>query len=377
MTEAADRVRTAYGREIGRDIDDVVSPALILNLPAARQNIVHMASELRGLPAGIRPHIKVHKSPEVARIQADQGAKGFSVATVWEAVTMAAAGFDDILVANTLAGHAQIDALIAMAAGKHVIVAIDDASNAAMLSARATAAGVTLGVLVEIDTGMDRAGVDSQQEAIDLSRVVVASSGLDMEGVTGYEGHCSGVVETDKRAALHREAMEFLAHVTERLVRDGIPVRIRSAGGTSTWRWTASHPEITEIQAGTYVVMDNFHGRMVSDFENALTVATTVVSRTPDRVIVDAGNKSVGVWALATLVGSDAPVIRFDEEHGVFGLGSSPPRLGDRLQIVPGYAPATVNMFDAFHVVEDGVVVDVWPVIPRGPGHHGLASAEG
>jgi D-serine deaminase-like pyridoxal phosphate-dependent protein len=373
VAASGERVRAEYARDVGRGIDEVASPALILDLPAARRNIARMALELERLPAGIRPHVKVHKSPSLARIQHEHGVVGFSVATVWEAAVMAAAGLDDIFVANTLAGAAQVDALIALAGGRHVLVAVDDLANAAMLSAKASAAGVTLGVLIEIDTGMDRAGVDSEDAALALARSVLALPALELEGVTGYEGHCSGVVEADRRASWHRRAMEFFGHVTARLVREGIPVHVRSAGGTTTWRWTAAYPGITEIQAGSYVVMDNFHGRMVDDFESALTVATTVVSRPPDRVIVDAGNKTVGAWPLATIRGLDAPVVRFDEEHGVFGLGSEPPPLGARLQIVPGYAPATVSAFEAFHVAEEGVVVDVWPVVPRGPGHHGMA----
>jgi D-serine deaminase-like pyridoxal phosphate-dependent protein len=377
IEESAERVRAEYGCDIGKPVDDVATPALILDLATVRRNIAHMASELRKLPAGIRPHIKVHKSPAIAQIQADHGVIGFSVATVWEAVTLAAAGFDDILVVNTIAGRPQIDSLITLAEQNHVIVAVDNPSNVAVLSETARAAGVSLGVLVEVDTGMDRAGVDSAEEALDLARVVLSSPGLDLEGVTGYEGHCSGVVDSERRAMLHRRAMDFLVDVVDRLADDGIQTPVRSAGGTTTWRWTASLPEVTEIQAGSYVLMDNFHGRMVTDFEHAVTVAATVVSRPPDRVIVDAGNKTVGVWTLASIKDSDLPVIRFDEEHGVLGLASPTPSVGDRVRIIPGYAPTTVNVFDAYHVAEEDVVVDIWPVIPRGPGHHGLACGDG
>jgi D-serine deaminase-like pyridoxal phosphate-dependent protein len=146
-----------------------------------------------------------------------------------------------------------------------------------------------------------------------------------------------------------------------------------SAGGTATWNLTAANPKITEIQAGSYVVMDNFHGAMVSDFEKALTVATTVVSRPFDRVIVDAGNKSLGAPALSTIVSHGNSAFRFDEEHGVFVARENEPlRVGEVVELVPGYAPGTVNCYDAYHVVEDDRVVDIWPVIPRGPGHVGL-----
>jgi D-serine deaminase-like pyridoxal phosphate-dependent protein len=132
---------------------------------------------------------------------------------------------------------------------------------------------------------------------------------------------------------------------------------------------------VTEIQAGSYAVMDNFHKPMAGEFEHAVTVLATVISRPPDRVIVDAGNKSLGAPALSTIVGHDNAGFRFDEEHGVFVAGPDEPlRVGDVVELLPGYAPGTVNWYDAYHVVEGDRVVDVWPVIPRGPGHGGLIS---
>jgi D-serine deaminase-like pyridoxal phosphate-dependent protein len=119
--------------------------------------------------------------------------------------------------------------------------------------------------------------------------------------------------------------------------------------------------------------MDHFHGAMIGGFEAALTVLTTVISRRPDRVIVDAGNKSMGAPALATIRDHDLDNLRFDEEHGIFvATAQDDLRVGDVVELVPGYAPGTVNWYDAYHVIEDDRVVDVWPIVPRGPGHGGL-----
>jgi D-serine deaminase-like pyridoxal phosphate-dependent protein len=132
---------------------------------------------------------------------------------------------------------------------------------------------------------------------------------------------------------------------------------------------------VTEIQAGSYAVMDNFHSPMAGDFEHALTVLTTVISRPPERVIVDAGNKSLGAPALSTMRGHGLTAMRFDEEHGIFIADSGYPlKVGDVVELLPGYAPGTVNWYDAYYVVDGERVVDVWPVIPRGPGHGGLIS---
>jgi D-serine deaminase-like pyridoxal phosphate-dependent protein len=373
LQEAHERVREAYGGAVGRHRREVVTPALLLDLPAARRNIDKMAARMAELPADLRPHIKVHKSPELARMQVEAGAIGISTATVWEALVMARAGLDGIFVVNTVVGRDKIAALAELARERDVMVAIDDADNAAELAARARATGSTLGVLVELNTGMDRAGADSTHAAVTLTQRITGLDGLRLHGLTGYEGHCSLTPEGELRHERQQAAMGFLVETAEAVRAAGLPCPIVSAGGTATWEWTASYPGVTESQAGSYLVMDNFHGAMVGDFEHAVSVVATVISRPPDRVILDAGSKSMGTPALATIRGHDLPSFRFDEEHGIF---AAPPeaglKVGDVVELIPGYAPATVNWYDAYHVVEGDQVVDIWPVVPRGPGHGGL-----
>ncbi len=375
LRDAYDQVRRDYGAAIGQRREQLVTPALVLDVDAAQRNIDHMASELKQMGAAvIRPHYKAHKNPDIARRQVAAGAAGLSMATVWEAVVLAAAGFDDLFVVNTVAHPAKLRALAELARDHRVLVAVDEAANAEALSAAAAAAGSTLGIMIEVDTGMDRCGVDSAADCLPLARRVSGLPGLRLEGITGYEGHCSLTRDNDLRRERQQLAMTFFTGVAALLEADGIPCPIRSAGGIATWNWTAAFPGITEIQAGTYVVMDNFHGVMVPGFEHSLTIAATVISRQSGKVIVDAGNKSVADPADVTITGHDLPVSRFDEEHGIFdAAGGSPLRVGDPVALVPGYSPSTVNWYDAYHVVSGGVVVDIWPVIPRGPGHHGLA----
>src|SRR5207253_2712391 len=373
IDETRERVKLAYGQAIGKRRSEVITPALILDLHAARRNIEKMANRLKDLPAKIRPHIKVHKSPELARMQVEAGAIGISTATVWEAVVLVRSGLDSIFIVNTVAGPEKLAAIAALAGDAEVMVAVDEAENAAEIARAARAAGAAVGVLIEVDTGMDRAGVDTMGQAVELGRKLVELKGIRMLGVTGYEGHCSLTPEAGLRAQKQKKAMSFLAETAQALESHGIPSPIVSAGGTATWNLTASDPKVTEIQAGSYAVMDNFHGAMVGDFEKALTVATTVISRPHDRVIVDAGNKSLGAPALSTIAGHDNVGFRFDEEHGVFvALPDEKLRVGDVVELIPGYAPGTVNWYDAFHVVEGDRVVDIWAVIPRGPGHGGL-----
>ncbi|MBV9093444.1 MAG: alanine racemase, partial [Streptosporangiaceae bacterium] len=348
--------------------------ALVLDIDAAQRNIDHMASELGRLgPTMIRPHYKTHKSPELARRQVEAGVAGLSTATVWEAVVLADAGLDDIFVINTVSQPDKVRILAALAADRRILVAVDEADNAAALSAAAVRAGSALRILVEVDTGMDRCGVDTAEAAVVLARQVTELPGLRFEGITGYEGHCSLTLDDTLRRERQHAAMTFFTGVADRVEADGIPCRIRSAGGIATWQWTAAFPGITEIQAGSYVVMDNYHGQMVPGFEHSLTVQASVISRQSDKVIVDAGNKSIAAPDNVTVVGHQLTPFRFDEEHGIFAApGGSPLRVGDSVALVPGYSPTTVNWYDAYHVIREDLVIDIWPVIPRGPGHHGL-----
>lgn len=373
LQEAHDRVRGAYGAAIGRHRGEVLTPALILDLPVAKRNITEMAERLTAMPSELRPHIKVHKSPELARMQMEAGAIGVSTATVWEAIVMVRSGIDSVFVVNTIAGREKIAALAALARDAEVMVAVDEARIASEIAAAAMAAGSTLGVLIEVDTGMDRAGVDTHEQAVALAQRLEGLNGLRLLGVTGYEGHCTLTPERKLRHQRQQAAMKLLVEAADAIRGAGMSCPIVSAGGTAIWDWTASYEGVTEIQAGTYVVMDHFHGAMVHDFEQALTVLATVISRRPDRVIVDAGSKSMGAPKLATIRGHNLRVLRFDEEHGLFiGIPGVGLQVGDVVELVPGYAPSTVNLYDAYHVVEDERVVDIWPVIPRGPGHGGL-----
>lgn len=367
------QVHDLYGRAIGRSISEVPTPALLLDLAVAKRNISRMADALRGTGTTVRPHVKAHKSVELARLQVDAGAQGLSTATVWEACALAWAGLDDIFVVNTVSHPEKLRVLAELAREHRVLVAVDNAANASQLSDAARSAGSRLGVLIEVDTGMDRAGVDTEEEAIALAKHVLTCERLDFQGLTGYEGHCSLEPDGEARAVKQRAAMDLFLRVADRLESVGCPCPVRSAGGTATWKLTAGREGVTEIQAGTYVLMDNFHGRMVPDFEPALTLATTVISRPEGRLIVDAGSKSVDTFGGVTLIGAGLEALRFDEEHGVFLANENCALpVGAFLRMVPGYAPATVNMHDFYYVVEDDQVVDVWPVFPRGPGHNGL-----
>lgn len=369
-----DQVLDLYGDAIGHPITDVITPALLLDLSSAQHNIDQMAAAMAMMPADLRPHIKVHKSPHLAHRQVAAGAIGLSVATVWEAAAMAAAGLDDLFIVNTVTHPAKNEVVAALARDRTVLIAVDSPEHVEHLDDAARRAGSTVGVLIEVDTGMDRAGVDTAAAALALAQHTTSLEHVTLEGVSGYEGHCSLEPDSAKRAGKQGSAMNHLTGVADHLRRHDFAVPIVSAGGTATWSLTAADPRITEIQAGSYALMDNFHGAMIEGFAYALTVATTVISTPPGRIIIDAGNKSVGVGGGPTLVAPPLQAVRFDEEHGIFEAHGPDPRLGDTLQLRPGYAPATVNLYDAYYVTDGRQVVDVWPILARGPHHAGLTS---
>src|SRR6266852_3924201 len=231
LQAAHERVRQQYGDAVGQRREELITPALVLDIDAAQRNIDHMASELRRMGSTtIRPHYKTHKSPDLARRQVQAGAGGLSMATVWEAAVLAGAGMDDLFVVNTVSHPAKIRMLAELARDHRILVAVDEAPNAAAHSAAAVQAGSTLGILVEVDTGMDRCGVDTAQDALALARQVMDLPALRFEGITGYEGHCSLTPDRDLRHERQREAMQFFTGVAELLDENGIPCKIRSAG---------------------------------------------------------------------------------------------------------------------------------------------------
>ena len=370
-----DNLRQIYQPAIGRPRRELVTPALILDLDVARRNIQFMAERLRGMKARLRPHTKVQKSTELARMQVDAGAIGVCTATVWEAIEMRQSGIADVLIANQVGGREKIRALAEAARRGGLTVAVDDASNAQDLSSAAVAAGSTLDVLIEIDLGMGRGGVRSPQEAVELAETLARLPALRFRGVQGYEGHC--MLEPDRavRIAKCHAALDYIGSVVTQLKEAGFPCEVVSAGGTGTYDITGNDSRVTEIQAGSYVFMDNFHGNLVPGFSRSLTVLGTVVIHHGETIVLDSGRKSIGIdFVLPSLV--DYPFYKarfFAEEHALFDVDERCPlKLGDATELTPGYAPTTVNLYDAYHVVENGVVVDIWPVYPRGPGHGGL-----
>jgi D-serine deaminase-like pyridoxal phosphate-dependent protein len=356
----------------GTPVEELDTPALLVDLDALEQNIARMAAFFADKPASVRPHSKTHKCPQIAQRQLAAGAIGITCAKVSEAEVMAQAGVRDILVANQVTGAPKIDRLTDLAGGCDLMVAVDDAANVRQLSTACQIKGVKLRVLVEVDVGMGRCGVQAGQPALDLARQVATAPGLRLEGLMGYEGHLVLVGDAAERARRVREAFEPLAETAALLEQDGLPVRIVSGGGSGTYDVTGTLPFITEVQVGSYVFMDRTYSPVRPEFEPSLTLLATVVSRpVPERVVVDAGLKAMTSefgWPLP-LDGRGLAVRYLSEEHGVLDLvegGQFDGEPGDKIRFQPSHCCTTVNLHDRLHVIQDGKLVDLWPIAARG-----------
>ena len=352
---------------IGRPRVELPTPALVIDVDAMRDNIATMAAWNRDHVA-VRPHFKTHKCIEIAREQISAGAIGITCATVWEARALVNAGLDEILIANEVVGPAKLSVLGELAQEARITVAVDDADNATALAEVARSGGAELGAIVEVDVGLHRGGVRSAEEAVRLARHLDTLGGLRLRGVMGYEGHV--VTEPDplvrrRRAAV---AMDELAGFVDALRDDGHTVEIVSAGGTNTYDMTGADPRITELQAGTYVVMDGAYAPLAPAFRPALKIMATVVSRQGATAVLDCGTKCLAVDAALPTppIGS---VREVHEEHTLLDVADGePPALGDVLELTVGYCGGTINLHDVYFVASGEEIVDIWHIRGRGPG---------
>lgn len=353
-----------------RTIAEIPTPALVIDLPAMERNIRRMADFFAEGPCRLRPHFKAHKTPEIARRQLAAGScVGITCATVAEAEAVAPF-CDDILIANEIIGADKAARIAALARRADVKVAIDSLQGLRAMAAAAQAAGTTVGVLVDVNVGMPRCGVLSEEEAISLARRVDATPGLRLRGLMGYEGHAVGLPDRSARESQARTSMTKLLSTARAFHAFGLPCDIVSAGGTGTYDITGRIEGVTEVQAGSYVLMDTAYAKLSLPFEMAFYVLATVISRpSPSMCVADCGLKAVtedhGNPSVADTPG--ASVLFLSDEHATITV---PPdctlQPGDRLRLWPSHIDPTVNLHDAFYVVAGGEVRGVWPIAARG-----------
>lgn len=363
---------------IGASIDEIDTPALIVDLDAFERNLAKMAAFAARAGLGHRAHAKTHKSSEVARRQMEAGAVGQCVQKVAEAEVLARAGIADILVSNQVVGDAKLDRLAALAHGTRIGLCFDDAEQVAMASRAASRAGVELGGLVEIDVGAARCGVIAGEAARDLARRIADAPGLRFEGLQAYHGAAQHLATAPERAAAIAGAVESVRTTLDALARDGLSARTVSGAGTGTFRLEAESGVYTELQAGSYAFMDLEYGAITTEdgrpnaeFEHSLFVLAGVMSVAgADWIVVDAGLKSYSGEKGPPRV-HGRPGLDFagmSDEHGKIRIapGTARPRLGERIALIPGHCDPTINLHDWYVGVRNGRVEELWRIDARG-----------
>ena len=361
------------GDYIGMRRDEIDTPVLLVDLDALDSNIEKMAAHFRETVKHLRPHSKSHKTPAIAHRQLEAGALGITCAKLGEAEVMADAGIRDILIANEIVGTKKIERLMHLATRCDIMVAVDHPANLNALNAAAAAGGVFLRVLVEVNIGHNRCGAAPGQAAVDLAQQAQNASHLRFAGIMGYEGHVVDLEDGAEREERASECLQRLVDARADIEAAGISVGICSSSATGDYYISTRFDGITEVQAGSYALMDAAYGRLELGFENALTVLTTVGSRpTSHQVITDAGLKSLTPEHGFPLVKdrNDLECHALSEEHGRLrtpdGTDCTDLQVGDLLEFIPGHGCTTVNLHDYLYAMRGGQLVDVWPIAARG-----------
>jgi 3-hydroxy-D-aspartate aldolase len=354
---------------LGQRLEDVDTPALILDLPAFESNLALLNDSLKNHSVRVRAHAKTHKCPEIAKRQIAAGAVGVCCQKVSEAEALVEGGIADVLITNEVVGAPKIARLSALSRRARLGVCVDDRENLRQIAA----SGAKLDVYIELEVGMGRCGVPPGEPALGLAREIARAKNLRFAGLQAYHGRAQHVRSmNDRRAAIKKSSEEVIKTKTL-LEGAGIECPIVTGAGSGTYMLEVEAGTWDEIQPGSYVFMDadyakNEWAAPLPRFEHALFVLATVMSRpAPGRAIVDAGLKASSVdsgmptvWQRPGLTYTKA-----SDEHGWIE-GHPAPAHGEKLLLVPGHCDPTVNLYDWYVGVRGGVVEALWPITARG-----------
>ena len=356
---------------IGQDHLNLDTPALWVDLDQLEANIQAMAAYLKEAGVGWRPHTKAMKVPAIAHKLLQAGAHGITCAKLSEAEVMAAAGIRDILIANQVIGPTKINRLVNLRRSADVIVAVDNFENAEEISNAAMRAGVKIRVLVEINIGMDRCGMEPGEIAVEFAQKVAALPGLELSGVMGWEGHTLKYTDPEEKKRAILQAVQSLVCTAEMGWAAGLKMPIVSCGGSGTYQVTSHIHGVTEIQAGGAVFSDLLYKNYGVPFDSALHVLATVVSRpAPWRAIIDAGRKTMSGDSVMPVARGlkGVKLVGLNAEHGILELEDAGVvlKVGDKIDFITGYSDTTVLLHDQMYGVRKGLVETVWEIQGRG-----------
>ncbi len=365
--------------EIGMSLDEVDTPALIVDLDAFEGNLRRLADRVRASGVRLRPHAKTHKCPVIALKQIELGAVGVCVQKVSEAEAMVYGGVRDVLVTNEVVGRQKLRHLMALAHSARIGVCVDDPQQIADLEAAAAEAGLkTLPVHVEINMGGNRCGVEPGEPALQLARLIAGQPHLSFAGLQAYHGSAQHLRGWEERQAAIKGAADKAGMTRDLLAANGISCDNITGAGTGTFEFEAGSGVYTELQCGSYIFMDADYGRNLDRdgaatraFEPSLFVWATVMSRpAEERAIVDAGLKALAFDSGPPTVWDEpaATYERASDEHGRLAVSGATNRLrlGDKVKLVPGHCDPTVNLYDWYVGIRGDRVEAIWPITARG-----------
>ena len=354
----------------GTLLEDLDTPCLILDMDAVDHNMDVMAEYYAGRTAKLRPHGKNHKTPALAHRQIRRGGTvgGVCSAKVSEAEVMVDGGVPSVFITSEVSDVRKIDRLCTLAGQAEMLVACDDPANAKNLSDAASARGVELGVVVEMETGLRRCGIQDIAQGVELAKVIHSLPGLKFRGIMSHQV-IPAMPEREDRVTEGRRVIQQVIDFKDAIVEAGVPVEIVSTGETWSYDVAGEIPGVTEIQGGSYLVMETGYGYM-TDFHYAGKVLTTVIS-TPrtGTAIGDAGLKSIAALrGLPAVEGRPGVSVEsMDANRVVFRLNEGAElRIGDQLLLLPSQQDATVSRWDSFVGVRNGRVEVVWDIQARG-----------
>ena len=335
------------------------------------RNIAKMGQFIAAANVNWRPHTKGIKIPAIAHKLITAGAIGVTCAKLGEAEVMAAAGIRDILIASQVVGWTKATRLANLQHHADVMVAVDSLDNGHQLSEAACQAGVSIRVLVEVNTGMDRCGVQPGESALNLAKQINELPGLSFSGVMGWEGHTVGMADPDEKKRCVFQAVESLVATAQMIRSAGLAAPIVSCGGSGSYRITSLIPGVTEVQAGGAVLGDVTYAQWGAQTEPGLFILATVISRpVPDRAVVDAGRKAMN-GEVSMPVARNFPGLhlkKLNAEHGILMVDDPSARLkvGEKLDFIAGYGDNTVFLHDYLFGVRNGKVEIAWEIQGRG-----------
>jgi 3-hydroxy-D-aspartate aldolase len=359
---------------------ELPTPALLLDLDRFERNLRKMAAHVKAAGKKLRPHAKTHKCPEIAHRQIAAGAVGVCVAKVGEAEAMAAAGVRNLLITTEVVGAEKIGRLLKVLDRQpETLVVVDHPDNVRELGQTMTRAGRVLNVLVDVDVGGRRTGVQPGEPALELARAVQHEPALNLRGLQGYAGHCAHVLGFEERRRASRRWMSRLMKTGELFDKQGLPVDIVTGGSSGTFNIDSELDGLTELQSGSYCVMDLDYRRIggksgsaYDDFEMALTVLTTVISvPSAEMAMVDGGLKAFSTDKPFVPEAVEWPGVEYSwagDEHGrltVMEPGRLP-RLGDGIEFFPPHCDPTINLYDRIYAMRGDKVEAVWEIAGRG-----------